>query len=136
MHCLSKTEMAYFKAAKAISTLSDHKQKIGCVVVNQHRIVSSASNSNTKCHKVQAILDKKRYGCECPGKVHSEVAALIPLINSGVDLSRASIFVYRQHKNGTIALARPCPSCYELIKSCGIRKMYFTTESGYKMERL
>lgn len=132
---MTKKEMAMFRAAKAVSELSDHRVKIGCVVVNKHRIVSSGFNSHTKCHKVQAMLDKERFGCDCPGKVHSETAALLSLIKDGVDLSRASIYVYRSHKNGVNACARPCSRCEQLIKKLGIKKVYFTVENGFAEEK-
>ena len=124
-----------FRAAKAVSGLSNHKQKVGCVVVNKHRIISSGSNSNDKCHKVQAMLDKQSFGCECSGKIHAETSALLPLIKANVDLSRASIFVYREHKDGTIACARPCVRCESLIKQCGIKKIYFTVDNGFAEEK-
>lgn len=132
---MTKTEKAMFRAAKAVSEMSDHRAKIGCVVVNKHRIISSGFNSRTKCHKVQAILDKEIFGCDCPGKMHAETTALLPLIRDNVDLNRASIFVYRQHKDGTIACARPCARCERLIKQCGIKKIYFTVDNGFAEEK-
>jgi deoxycytidylate deaminase len=132
---MTKTEKAMFRAARAVSEMSDHRAKIGCVVVNKHRIISSGFNSRTKCHKVQAILDKEIFGCDCPGKMHAETTALLPLIRDNVDLSRASIFVYRQHKDGTIACARPCARCERLIKQCGIKKIYFTVDNGFAEEK-
>jgi deoxycytidylate deaminase len=133
---MTKTERAYFAAAKAVSELSDHRIKMGCVVVNKHRIISSGSNSISRCHRLQAELDTERFGEECPGKLHSETSALLPLIRSGVDLSDAAIFVYRQHKDGTLAMARPCPSCERLIRRCGIKKIAFTVEGGMAVEKL
>ena len=124
-----------FRAAKAVSEMSDHRVKVGCVVVNKHRIISSGFNSHSKCHKVQALLDKETFGCDCPGKVHSETAALLPLIKDGVDLSRASIFVYREHRSGAIACARPCARCERLIKQCGIKKIYFSVDNGFAEEK-
>ena len=122
---MTKRESSFFKAAKTISKLSDHKQKVGCVVINKHRIISSGYNSNTKRHKMQAVIDKERFGCDCDGKIHSETAALLPMIKSNVDLSRASIYVFREHKDGTIAMARPCSGCMKLIKMCGIKNIYY-----------
>ena len=54
---LSKTDRAFFNSARAVSKLSDHHYKLGCVVVDRHRIISSGFNSKTKCHRVQAVLD-------------------------------------------------------------------------------
>jgi deoxycytidylate deaminase len=133
---ISKTERAYFRAAKAVSELSDHRQPLGCVVVNKHRIVSSGTNSHVKCHKVQALIDSERYGVECPGRVHAETAALLPLMRNGVDLSNATLYVHRQHKDGSIAMARPCEGCMQLIRQCGIKRIRYTTDSGYAREDL
>jgi deoxycytidylate deaminase len=134
---MSRADKVYFRAAKAVSLLSDHPiYKIGCVVVDRHRIISSGCNSKTKCHPLQAKLDTEKYGVECPGKCHAEVSALLPLIRDGVDLTRASIYVFRQHKNGINALARPCSSCMKVIKSCGIRRINYTVEDGMALEKI
>ena len=133
---LSKSHKAYFKAAKAVSELSDYKQKVGCVVVMGHRVISSGHNSNTKCHAVQAKLDKKRFGCECIGLIHAEIDALLPLLKRKDDFSRASIYVYREKKDGSLGLPRPCESRMRLIKELGIKNIYFTNEGGYSHENI
>ena len=133
---ISKTERAYFRAAKAVSELSDHRQPIGCVVVNKHRIISSGFNSHQRVHKVQALIDNERFGVECPGRLHAEVASLLPLMRTSVDLSNATIYVYREHKDGTIAMARPCEGCLKLIRQLKIRRIRYTTDGGYAREDL
>ena len=134
---MTKTEKSFFNAARAMSELSDHpKYNIGCVVVMGHRIISSGRNSNIRCHAVQAKLDKEVFGCECPGKLHAEVDALLPLIKNKVDLSRASIYVYREYKNGMLACSRPCTRCMKLINQCGIKKIYYTINNGYCYENI
>ena len=133
---MTKTERAYFSAAKAISELSDHKHKIGATVVLKHRIVSSACNSDCKTHPLQKQYNKYRFSEDSPHKCHAELSALVPLIKDGVDLSNASIFTYRQHRNGDLACARPCKSCMALIKDCGIRHIFYTTEDGFAREDL
>lgn len=133
----SKSEKAFFKAAKNISTLSDHPiQKLGCVVVDKHRIISSGHNSHSKCHAIQAKLDKETFNMECRGCLHAESSALIPLIKQGYVFNKASIFVYREHANGMRGMARPCSRCMKIIKECGIKNIYYTTEDGYARERL
>ena len=132
---MTKTERAMFRVAKTVATLSDHKQKVGCVVVHKHRIISSGFNRRNKCHKVQALLDKEKFGCDCPGRIHAETAALLPLIKEGEDLSRASIYIYRQHKDGTLACSRPCARCEKLIRSLGIKKIFYTVDGGFSEEK-
>ena len=132
---LSKTNKAYFRVARAVSELSDHQQKVGCVVVNKHRIISSGFNSKTKCHPLQAKLDTEKYGIKSPGRVHAEIAALLPFIRNNVDLNGASIYVFRKRHNGTLAMARPCSSCQKIIKRLGIKKIFYTIENGYAVEK-
>ena len=133
---MTKTEKSFFNAARAVSELSDHKHKLGCVVVLGHRIVSSGHNSKTKCHKLQAMLDKEVFGDESFGPLHAEVDALLPLIKRRINLSRASIYIYREHKDGTLALAHPCSRCMRLIKQCGVKRIYYTTNDGYAVENV
>ena len=133
---LSRTEQAFFKAAQSISMLSDHKYQIGCIIVDKHRIISSGHNSNTKCHPLQAELDSKHFNCFCVGKLHAETSAILPLLNSKKDLSRATCYTYRQLKDGSLGMSRPCSRCLDLIKQVGIRKIKYTTEDGFVTELL
>ena len=58
---MTKTERAMFRAAKAVSEMSDHPQyKIGATVVSKHRIISSGANSDTKTHPLQKQYNKYR----------------------------------------------------------------------------
>lgn len=134
---ITKSERAYFRVAKAVSELSDHStHHLGCVVVNKHKIISSGCNSGVKCSPIQSKLDAERFDMPSLGKVHAEVAALIPLVKNRMDLSNSEIYVYRQHKDGSPAMARPCPSCMKLIKSCGIKYINYTTEDGFASETI
>ena len=134
---ISKTNKAYFRAAEAVSKLSDYpRHKIGCVIVLKHHIVSSGCNSNSKCHPIQKRIDDNFFNMKCSGKVHAETAALIPLIKSGINLSDAVVYTYREHNNGKKAMARPCQRCMSLLKSCGIRRIKYTTDFGYAEEKI
>ena len=134
---LSKRERAYFNSAKSISELSDHRCRLGCIVVDGHRIISSGHNSKTKFHRIQSELDNKFFpGYENKGPVHAEVSALIPLIKRRMDLSGTTLYVYRESKDGKLAMSRPCPRCMQLIKEQGIKKICYTTNDGYVNERI
>lgn len=133
---LTQRERTFFKAAKAVSELSDHKFKIGCVIIDKHRIISSGCNSNTKCHPIQADIDKRMFNCECLGKLHAEMAAIIPLLKYKPDLTRATIYTYRQHADGSTAMARPCSRCINFMKEQGIKRIKYSTPDGYASEIL
>lgn len=128
------SKRAYFKAAEGMSMLSNHRCKMGCVVVSGHRIISSGRNSATKTHAIQTKVDTRYFGCDCAGYLHAETDALIPLMNSRMDLSRAAVYVYRRMGDGSSGMARPCPRCMGVIKSLGIRKINYSTPDGFAEE--
>ena len=132
---MTKKERAYFAAAKAVSELSDHVQyKIGAIVVAKHRIIGSGCNRNCKTHPLQKRYNQVRFAGDAVHTQHAELAALLPLIKANADLSNAAIYIYREHKDHTLACARPCKSCMKLIRDCGIKVAYYTTEDGYARE--
>jgi len=132
---MTKRERAHFGAAKAVSELSDHRIRVGAVVTMGSRIISSGYNSQHRCHALQVKLDKEMFGCESHGPLHAEVDALLPLIRKGVDLSNAALYVYREHKNGVMACARPCARCEKLIRSTGLKRIFYTVENGIAEEK-
>lgn len=129
--------MAFFKAAKAVSELSDHEQyKIGAVVVSKHRIISSGFNHHNKTHPLQKRYNRFRFEGDAVHTQHAELAALLPLIKENTDLSNATLYIHREHKDHTLACARPCKSCMKLIRDVGIRRVFYTTNIGYAQEDL
>ena len=134
---MSNNEKAFFSAARSVSMLSNHQKRMGCVIVDHHHIISSGHNSQTKCHRIQAQLDQRHFGVDdCLGPVHAEVDALIPLLKHKRDLSGATLYVYRETRNGTRSMARPCQRCMELIMQCGIKKIKYTTSDGFATEKI
>lgn len=131
---LSGAKRTYFRAAQSIAALSNHRCQMGCVVVKGHRIISSGHNSATTTHAFQAKVDSRYFDCECAGFLHAETDALLPLMNQKVDLSQASIYVYRSMRNGSQGMARPCPRCMGVIKSLGIKKINYSTPDGFAEE--
>lgn len=86
------------------------------------RLLSQATNSYTKTHPYQAEMASV---AGYPDKVflHAEIAALVKC----KDLGRAySIRVERYRKDGSPALAKPCPVCEEAIKQSGIKEVTYT----------
>ncbi len=45
------------------------------------------------------------------------------------------IYIYREHKDGTSAFARPCSACEMIIKSRGISTVIYSTENGFCKEK-
>lgn len=133
---LSKKDKSYFKIASFASEQSDHRCKIGCVVVNNHHVLSTGHNSATDSHGFQARLNKKFFNMDSAGCKHAEIDALLPLIRSRVDLSKATLYIYRKNGLNSLAMSRPCPRCMSVIKECGIKRLKYTTPDGYAIETL
>lgn len=133
---MSKEE-SYFNTAKSVSKLSNHKNKLGAVLVRGHRIVSSGYNSIDRYSSIQAQLDDKQFkGFYSKGPKHAELDALLPFYRRHENLSDCTLYVYREHKNGDSALAKPCSRCMQIIKACNIKKIKYTTEDGYAEEHI
>lgn len=132
---MTKKQKSFFDAAKAVSEMSSFDRvHIGCVVTyGNHRIISSATNSN-KTHPLQKKLNKERFDIDSHHSLHAEVSALLPLMKENIDFSKVEIYTHRNFKDGRYAMARPCPSCMKLIRQLGIKKIWFTTEDGYACE--
>lgn len=132
---LSKKDKSYFRAAQAVSTLSDFKRvNVGAVLIYKHRIASSSCNSQ-RTHPLQQKLNKERFEEETPAKLHAEVSCLLPLLgNKDIKWRDCELYVYREYKKGGLAMSRPCQSCQKLIKDLGIRIVHYTTDNGYAAE--
>lgn len=132
---LSKKDKSYFRAAQAVSTLSDFKRvNVGAVLIYKHRIASSSCNSQ-RTHPLQQKLNKERFEEETPAKLHAEVSCLLPLLgNKDIKWRDCELYVYREYKKGGLAMSRPCQSCQKLIKELGIRIVHYTTDNGYATE--
>lgn len=134
---ITKSHRAYFKAARAMSELSDFKQyHIGAVAVYGHKIISSGYNSN-KTNPTQKRLNIHRFEADTPATIHAELACLLPLINrKDINFSDISLYIYREYKNGKPAISRPCPSCMALIRQLGIRRLYYSGDNSFINEEL
>lgn len=117
-----KMKIKFFQLAKNISKHSDHPaHQLGAVIVRGNKIVSMGFNKN-KTHTKSNHAWKR---------LHAEISAII---KSREDLTGCSIYVYRETKLGHLGMARPCASCLSAIQEAGIKKIFYSTETGYKEE--
>ncbi len=132
---LTKKDKAYYKAAKEASELSDFNRiHIGTVVVHNHQIISSGCNQ-TKSHPIQKILNKERYQEDKGHMLHSEVSALLPLLNNkDINWKKVELYIYREYQDARLAPCRPCASCQKLIRELGIRQIHYTMKDSFVSE--
>ena len=134
---LTKSHRAYFKAAKAVSELSDFKKtQIGAVAVYGHRIISTGYNTNRTC-PLQKKYNKYRFDVDSNHTGHAEILCLKSLVGrKDIDFSKVQLYIWRNFSDGSPALARPCKSCMALIKDLGIKQIYYTNYDGYSYEEI
>src|SRR3990172_12979565 len=98
---------SYFKLAKNVSRLSDHRIAVGAVIIKKKPIiaVSNLNKSHPTSHYHKSL--------------HAEIRAIINCNKE--DLTDAIMYVYREFHDGSPALARPCNTCYSYMKEHGIK---------------
>lgn len=114
--------LKFFDLAKKVSKLSNHKHhKIGSVIVRCGKVLSVGTN-NIKTHPKSPHPFKS---------LHAEMAAILL---AKQDLKDCELYVFRELKDGSLALSRPCEYCWELIYASGIKEVHYTANQGHKTE--
>lgn len=115
----------YLKFAQKLALRSDHKQhRLACLIVKKDRLISFGYNQlKTHTHSPHSYKS-----------THAEFHAVWG--ENPKDLKGSTAYIYREHLNGEFALARSCPSCYNMLKSVGIKNIIYTVENGIKEESL
>ena len=129
-----------FKLAKAAREASTWKgPHLGASLIYKNRVLAMGWNSEkeTKLQKSfnrYRTFDAEKYkNCE-----HAEIHALRNLIRNynlkEIDMKKVNIFIYREWKDGTTALAKPCIACEMALRDIGIRNVFYTGENGIVYE--
>ena len=116
--------LKFFDLAKKVSKLSNHKHhKIGSVIVRGGKVISVGTN-NIKTHP------------KSPHPFFSLHAEMAAILLAKQDLKGCDLYVFREIKNGALALSRPCQYCMELITTSGIKEVHYTIAEGHETERI
>ena len=105
------------------------RARVGAVIVRGSRILSSGYN-----HIGYSRYFRNR---RFPESIHAEQQAIIQLLKRRrLDILVGSdMFVSRVGSFGESRLARPCQMCQQAIEAVGIRRVYYTTETGVEQLR-
>lgn len=107
-------------AAKAAFKSSFKQHRVGAVIVKGGNILSTGFNSRQPS-KLLGTYTR-----------HAEASAILALLKDRrlSDLAGSDIYVTRYTAGGVCSMARPCPSCYKLIRSVGISHIFYTDKLG------
>ncbi len=115
----------FFEIAKRAAEHSDYSQhKMGAVITRGNKIISIGFNAH-KTHPKSTNKYNKA--------THAEFSAILKARES---LEGASIYIYRETRNGVKGMARPCPGCQKLLLACGIKTWYYSIDNDYKEEHV
>lgn len=118
-----------FKPAIEARENSDHPvYKIGAALYYKNKLLSKGYNLVRKTHPIMVELGSKK-------TTHAELMAILK-VRHKIDLTGCTMVVYREDKEGNPAKAKPCEYCQELLKQYGVKYTIYTTETGWKKEKL
>ena len=135
-------DVTWFKKAAHMSNMSTSSiTYVGCVAVYKGHIIGYGCNMD-KTHPMQKKYNHYRNEWNNNGlsTIHAEMATLIMIKNTigfeNINPTKVKLYVYRQKKDGTSGMSRPCNACMKAIIDCGIKDIYYTTDSGFAHEHL
>ena len=135
-------EERFLENARSVSLASDFpKARIGCVIAYKGQVIASGCNS-TKTHSLQGKYNIYRFPPELGAipSLHAETAAMVRFLNQShrtyIDPKDCTVYVYREWRDGTVAMARPCKSCMAMLKELGFRRIVYTTFDGIAKEKI
>ncbi len=116
--CRANRLMAY---AVSEANKSQEPNRHGCIIARGSRVVSKGWNKS-KTHPAAVDYHSRH--------LHAELSAIVGANES--DLRGSDLFVCRifRRPDGKLGMSRPCTKCMKLIKTAGIRRIYYTTEEG------
>ncbi len=131
----SKRELKFFEVAKAMAATSKHhKFRVGANIVVGGQVISVGVNME-KTHPMQKRYNEyRKIDKPMHHRIHAEIDAILKVIYQLPNLKNAKVFVYRETKDGKMAMARPCPACMAALIDHGIHDIYYSTEYGYAYE--
>jgi tRNA(Arg) A34 adenosine deaminase TadA len=113
------------KRAREARLMSDHPQhQLGAVIIQKNKIISFGANYIQKTHPAIRFIGKNEHKT-----LHAEMVCILKIKNKDI-LKGATIAVYREKKDGSFGLSKPCSICYRFLKYYGIKKVIYTTEDG------
>lgn len=105
------------KLAKKLSFKSNSRVRIGSVLIKGKSVIGVGFNKIWKTHPLMSSRNPHK-------KLHAELDSIL-----GIDrhlLIGSTIYVYRQLRDGTLGLCRPCVDCQAILKEAGVYKGYYT----------
>ena len=124
--------MRHLKLAEKIAATSTHKKsRHGAVLVRGGAIINIAKNSNRYTKFGQRFMP---YNHNWPATHHAELACVLGLDKRTTIGS--TVYVARVGKRGEIKNSKPCTTCQAVLEHVGVKRVFYTTENGWRCMKL
>lgn len=90
------------------------------------KVLGTGVNDYSKSHPLAKHFAIIAGESEQKDKVHAELSAVLASGRKNIH----SVFVQRFHNDGTMATAKPCPTCQAMLKGFGVKIVRYTSEEG------
>jgi len=126
--------MSWQKKLKQTRLKSDHHQhKLSAVVMIRSIPIAFGFNQN-KTHPIVRQYDKNK-------TLHAEVDAVLKARKRlrypmNFNMSDCTVVVYREDRNGKMAMAKPCKICQQIMKDHQIEDVVYSTANGWVEKKL
>ena len=120
----------YIELAKRVAEQSNYgKFRHGAVLVKGNSVRSVSCNKHRHC-SFGARFRKEGFG---EATLHAELGEILGMDRSVTQ--GADVYVARINKEGEARISKPCSMCEAAMRHVGVRRVYYTNESG-KIERM
>lgn len=106
-----------------LATKSPVDFKLGAIICNKRGRVVAWGYNTLKSHPT--------FGSGFLKTLHAESAALYCAHKLGIDVKGMSMFIFRRNN----CISKPCKDCQKLLKSYGIRKVYYSCKEAARDKR-
>jgi len=119
----------YFRLARESALRSRHRTRFGAVLVFTKKKVHLSHNHHHKTHPMMVYGNYPDY-CQV---AHAELRCVCSFntYRFGAIPTKAVLFIYREDAEGTLKDAKPCPHCMWIIRRAGIKRICYSTTTGY-----
>ena len=131
----------FFEAAKDESHLSDyHGQHLGAVAVYKDKFILARAHNTSKTNPTQYYYNRYRAQEKSnimskPPRSHAEIDLFRRIRYLNIDFKHVTVYIYRELKNGQMAIAKPCKACEQCLRDLGIVKICYTDYDGVVEKR-
>lgn len=127
------------KAKEASKMATYPRQKLGSCLVYGNKVIALGYNTNKTSpfqYKYNRYRNFADFQAKGNGMVHAEGTALLKTRYLDINWKFATIYIYRELKDGTRSLSKPCNGCAISLAERGIGTVIFSTPKGYEEWRL